>query len=137
MAAMSRIPRLSELPVLLRAGLWICAVRLGLWLVPLQKLRGAVAFLTRENRRNRGACSLPQFVWAVSAASRLVPRATCLTKAVALHILLRRAGLQSSIHFGVAKEGERFEAHAWVESQNRVVIGEFESNRYVPMMVWE
>lgn len=137
MTAMSRIRSVSELLLVARAGLWLCAARTGLWIVSFQRLHGAVAFLTRKPPKGGGINSLPRLVWAVSAASRYVPQATCLTKALALHILLKRAGLESSIHFGVAKEGVRFEAHAWVKSQDKIVIGDFESTRYVPIMVWE
>ena len=134
---MNRIPNLSEFALFARAGMWVVAARIGLWVVSYQNLRGAVTFLTRKNSSHHCDSSLPQFQWAVSAASRFVPRSTCLVKALALHVLLKRAGLQSSIHFGVAKQGESFEAHAWVESQNQIVIGNFESNRYLPMMIWE
>lgn len=134
---MNRIPKLSEFALFARAGLWVVAARIGLWVVPYQELRGAVAFLTRKTYSHRGDSSLPQLLWAVSAASRFVPQSTCLVKALALHVLLKRAGLESSIHFGVTKEGEHLDAHAWVESQNQIVIGNFESNRYIPIMVWE
>jgi Transglutaminase-like superfamily len=73
----------------------------------------------------------------VRVASRYVPRASCLTQALVLHILLRREGLPSRIRIGVSKDAGFFEAHAWVESHDRVVIGDSGLQRYVPMMVWE
>lgn len=106
-------------------------------MVPYRKLRGTVTFLTRKAVKERGSTTQAQFVWGVSAASRFVPKSTCLVKALALHVLLKRAGLESSIHFGVAKESAQFEAHAWVESQSQILIGHFESDRFVPMMVWD
>ena len=60
--------------------------------------------------------SVESLEWAVRTARRMVPLATCLTQALALHHLLARAGYESSIHIGVAKTaGRGFEAHAWVE----------------------
>jgi hypothetical protein len=38
------------------------------------------------------------------------------------------------VRIGVAKEdGERFVAHAWVESEGRIVIGGYETERYVQL----
>lgn len=115
--------------------MWV--VRAGLWLVPFRRLRPAVAFITPRTRKRTNTWVASQLAWAVSSVSRYVPRATCLTQALALHILLRRAGLQSRIHIGVAKEDGRFEAHAWVESEEKVVIGDYELKRYAPIMVWD
>lgn len=135
---MARILKPSELLLLAQAGVWVLAARMGLWFFPFRRLRRLVAFLTRSSQP--ASCNdsrVSQWTWAVSSASRFVPKATCLTKALALHILLRRAGLQSRIHIGVRKEDGRFEAHAWVESHDKVVIGDFELKRYSPIMVWD
>jgi hypothetical protein len=132
---MMRFSNFSELRLLIRAGGWVWVARAGLWLVPFRRLRPAVAFITSRTCMRTNTPVASQFAWAVSSVSRYVPRATCLTQALALHVLLRRAGLQSRIHIGVAKEGGRFEAHAWVESQDKVVIGDHELKRYTPIMV--
>lgn len=134
---MARVPRFRELLLLLRAAILLCTVRLALWMVSFQKLRRVVDSLTHARLRPAGRYSADQLGWAVRAASRYVPHATCLTQAVALHILLRREGLQSTIRIGVRKDAERFEAHAWVESQDRVVIGDCGSDRYTPMLLWD
>jgi len=61
---------------------------------------------------------------AVEVASHLVPRSTCLTKALAAHVLLRRVGHEGVLHIGVARdEAGKFEAHAWLECQGKVIIG--------------
>jgi hypothetical protein len=46
---------------------------------------------------------------------------TCLHRSLTLWWLLRRRGLASDLRIGVRKAGNRLEAHAWVESQNRVL----------------
>ena len=67
--------------------------------------------------------SIGRLEWAVRNASRLVPRATCLTRAFALDRLLCRAGYQSSVQIGVAKEPSgRFVAHAWVEHDSQPLL---------------
>jgi hypothetical protein len=133
---MARLPTVREIPILLRAGALVCAVRLGLWMVPFAQVRRVVTSLAAGSGRTM-RYSADELSWAVRAVSRYVPRATCLTQALVLHILLRREGLQSTIRIGVNKDAGRFEAHAWVESQDRVVIGESGLARYTPMMGWE
>jgi hypothetical protein len=67
--------------------------------------------------------SIGRLEWAVRKASRLVPRATCLTRAFALDRLLCGAGYQSSVQIGVAKEPRgRFVAHAWVEHDGQPLL---------------
>jgi len=79
---------------------------------------------------------------AVSRAARLVPRASCLTQALALQRLLSRRGLESSLFLGVDRAGQPsetprlrakgFEAHAWVEWRGRVLIGG-DISRWTPL----
>ncbi|MGH9545984.1 MAG: lasso peptide biosynthesis B2 protein, partial [Terriglobales bacterium] len=130
---MARLPKFREVPILWRAGVLLCAIRLALWIVPFAKLRRVVAVLADGRPARTPRYSADQFSWAVRAVSRYVPRATCLTQALVLHILLRWEGLQSRIRIGVSKDAGQFEAHAWVESQDRVVIGDSGLQRYTPM----
>lgn len=134
---MARLPTFRECPVLLRAGALVVALRLVLWIVPFAKVRRGVTFLAGVRSHRPSRYSAGQLSWAVRAVSRYVPHATCLTQALALHIMLRQEGLPSRIQIGVSKDAGHFEAHAWVESQDRVVIGDSGLPRYTPMMVWE
>ena len=61
-------------------------------------------------------------VWAVDAAARHHLRAmTCLPRALGLRWLLGRAGIPSDLRIGIARQGEQFLAHAWVERAGRPV----------------
>jgi hypothetical protein len=86
---------------------WSSAWRVGRW-----RVRGRTRDATTERLR-----------WAVVAASRYVPRATCLVQALALHGLLARRGRESHVRLGV-RTGERFAAHAWLEVDGTVVLGD-------------
>jgi len=134
---MARIRGVRGLLVLMRAAILLGAVRVALWTVSFRNLRRVVDSLTRGHFWQARSYSADQFSWAVRVASRYVPSATCLSQALVLHILLRRQGLQSIIRIGVEKHAEHFAAHAWVESRDRVVIGDRDLQRYTPMMVWE
>ncbi len=59
------------------------------------------------------------------AAHGLFPRDPCLTQAVVAHRLLRKQGFPSELRIGVRRTRDvSLEAHAWVECEGRVVIGE-------------
>ena len=50
-----------------------------------------------------------------AAARRTLGRATCLEESLALWWLLARQGVGSDLRIGVRRNGESFEAHAWVD----------------------
>jgi hypothetical protein len=65
-----------------------------------------------------------RIVRAVGSSSKLVPRASCLTQALAAQFVLARAGIRSQIRIGVAIHDEgKFVAHAWLIREGRVVMG--------------
>jgi hypothetical protein len=118
--------RPAERHLLLKAGLLLCAARLGLWLLPLPTLCRLLAKLrpTEPLSPEGHLANVERIAWAVALASRYVPTATCLTQALAGQILLARHGEPALLQIGVAKnEAGKLEAHAWVESRGRVVIG--------------
>jgi hypothetical protein len=52
--------------------------------------------------------------------------------------LLVRQGYPALLHIGAAKgEGGQLRAHAWVESEGRVVIGGHDLGRYAPLVALE
>jgi hypothetical protein len=87
-------------------------------------------------RRDTAALpSIAQLVWAVRFASIYVPNPTCLTQALAGQVLLERYGYPTRLVIGVAPDDKGkapFQAHAWLESNGTVVIGESAVN-YVPL----
>jgi hypothetical protein len=98
---------------------------LALWLVPFSLVRAlfkqrlvAAAFQPTSLR-----LSVERLAWAVAVASRPIPAASCLTQSLTLQFLLARAGHPSALKIGVAKDNDRgFQAHAWVECANRVLL---------------
>jgi Transglutaminase-like superfamily len=83
--------------------------------------------------RSAGPVRVDDYAWAVQAAARRIPRASCLTQALALQSLLARAGESSRLRLGVAKDDGKFEAHAWLESGGRVVIGGRDVDRFAQL----
>ena len=63
--------------------------------------------------------------WALTAAARWVPGASCLTQALAGRCMLHELGYGSRVIVGVAPnaDGRGFRAHAWLEIGDEVVVG--------------
>lgn len=113
-------------PTLLAALGWVCLVRAGLSLASHRRLRRAFLPPRRLGPADRDAAA--RVGWAVRHAARLVPRATCLTQALAAQIMLARRGVPSVLQIGVDRAADstgsaRFEAHAWLEVDGLVLVG--------------
>lgn len=114
-----------------RAGLLIVALQAVLKVLPFQRVLDGVSRVARSNASERSGHDRHSHfdrdlaVWAVEAAGRrLLSRNPCLPKALAVLILFRRAGEPAELRLGVTREADGpVEAHAWVESEGRVVIG--------------
>jgi len=142
MRRLRQLRRLSSLErgLLARALLLVLGVRLGLWLLPLKAVRRGLSRVAHASPTS--ACNdegyLDQAAWAVTVASRYVPQATCLTRALAAQALLAWNGYASVLRIGFAREQRGpLEGHAWLESQGRVVLGGGELSRFTLAMVPE
>ncbi len=139
---MTRIRKFARLPLqerrlLIRTTTLLGLMRMGLWLLPFRKL---TALVRRHRPRPRPdeVVSSERIRWAIKVASRYVPTATCLVQALAGLVLLEGAGLPAHLYIGVAKSNsEPFRAHAWVKSQDELIVGGHEIHQYVPLLVWE
>ncbi len=127
--------------LLIKAALLLETIKLGMQLLPFRAWRrllaraaGATVRLPHEDH-----ASAEKVAWAVETASRHMPgHKTCLTQALATQVLLARRGHPALLHIGVVsgKRGQ-FQAHAWVESKGKVIIGSSEIERYTPLVVLE
>lgn len=125
----------AERRILRRALTLVLLVRAGLWLLPFGAVRDLVARsvdpvpLAHPERDT----IVPMVLRAVRSASLRVPKASCLTQALAAERLLAEHGIGSRLRIGVTRdEGGRFKAHAWLEQGGEVVLGRLEDlDRYV------
>jgi hypothetical protein len=108
----------------------VASARLMLFVVPSRVSLRLVRWLADMRARTRVSDrpSSAHLAWAVASASRLVPRATCLTQAVAAKLLFAWYGFHVRLCLGVARvvDGE-LTAHAWIEHHGRVILGGAES----------
>jgi transglutaminase superfamily protein len=132
---MKRLRKFFSLPaadqkLLVKAAVLLWVVRIGLWVLPF---RTVCRLLT--NVKERAVSSvinddhLEKIVASVKRSSRLVPAATCLPQALVTVALMESAQLDATMRIGVAKNpAGKLEAHAWVESDGKVIIGGADSD---------
>src|SRR4051812_21392185 len=140
---MRRVKRFFSLPpderrLLLRALYRLSTTCCKLHLLPPSKVRALLADHFPQNTAAR-KYSQEQIAWAVRVAARYVPTANCLPQAIVAKQFLEEQGLHPALRIGVQPPGLQEErrgssalslkAHAWVELDGRIVLGEDE-NKY-------
>lgn len=104
---------------LLPAWLLLWEVDLWLRLAGFARLQAALSRPPRAAPPRGEAVELIEaarrMAQAILRASRYVPRARCLHRALALLLWLRRRGIQADLRLGVRSGAEAIEGHAWVE----------------------
>lgn len=113
--------------VLGEAGLFLAVASLAIHLFPFRRV---VAVAARRPSRPApapaaAARATEQARWAVEAMGRRLPwRIVCFQKGLALHMMLRRRGIASLLHYGVGQDTARgLTAHVWISTEGRIVIG--------------
>ena len=119
--------------LLLNAFFLLAAVRLALWAMPFGAVRRWTLRLA-VSRAVPDPVPVARLAGAIDLASRYVPRATCLTKALAAQILLTRRGHHPELRIGVRRDAAgKFEAHAWLEEGGAIIGGLDDLHTYVTL----
>jgi hypothetical protein len=117
----------GEWRLLLSATLLLPLAELGLRLFGFQRCR---RWIGQRIPEGAAAVAEPDLAWATTAA-RMVAiaarhgpyRASCLRQALVLWFLLGRRGIPARLRIGAARGKDGFNAHAWIELGERVLIG--------------
>lgn len=104
----------------------VALASLAIALLPFRRLAGLLD-------RIRGERPMPEELrertirrcrWAVQAtASRMPWRAVCFQRGMALHFMLRRRGIATTLHYGLCQDETGLSAHVWINDRERVLIG--------------
>lgn len=120
--------------LVLEAALLAIGVWTGLRLLQFQTLRRALGYYVisarvRDDRQPTSPeATVNQVAWAVTAVAAHLPVSlTCLVKALAVDAMLQRRGFDSVLRIGVREHSTPLQAHAWIEWNGKVVMGEIES----------
>ena len=69
--------------------------------------------------------------WSIERAGALPGmNVLCLPRALAAHAMLRRRGISSRLCLGVAHDGGEFAAHAWIEVDEKKIVGGEEAGAF-------
>lgn len=118
-------------------------VRLALWVLPFRIVKrwlfpSSHSSAKAQPTQKSQLIDLDEAVRVMETGFYYVPAATCLVKAIAAQILLRRYGYPSQMHIGVAKSPEgKLLAHAWVEQGGTIVFGGSEASNYTLLSSWK
>lgn len=118
----------------------LITIKTGLTILPFSTFRRLYYWLANSGKsKNISASEIKETVWAVDTAANLLPfELLCLPRALATKYLLRKVpalSLEIGIEINPAKA---FEAHAWVEKEGEILIGDWsESISYQRLWVWK
>jgi hypothetical protein len=112
------------------AALVVASARIKLR--PFRKVAAAASQRQRECAKAADDAFLRKVRWAVSLWADRVPwRAVCFQRGLAVHMILRRRGIPSVLHYGVARSAaEGVKAHVWITVAGRAVIGGEEASNF-------
>lgn len=113
--------------LLIEAMLIVPAIRIALWLLPFR----FVLAIAQRPAAFAPNMTMERVLRAVHAIAQRVPRATCLTRALAAMMMLARHGYPSTLRLGVAKEDDRVAAHAWLERDGVTIL--HEADAFTPL----
>src|ERR1700689_2851206 len=92
----------NNMPLLLTAAAAVAGIRLAIWVLPFGTLRRMTSALSRPMRHSDSADS-KEICRSIMIVSRFVPKATCLTQALAAQVLLGRRGCENHLCIGVGR----------------------------------
>lgn len=131
-----RLPPQERILLLTTFSLLV-AIRIALLLLPFRILLQLLGRISQTPARiYQGTDTLRRIVWAVEVSSRYMPGGVkCLARALTTKVLFHWHGYTPDLRIGVAKSnGGQLEAHAWIEYQGWVVIGNLRDlKRFIPL----
>lgn len=131
-------------PLALRDGLLLAEALATLaWasamiaILPFRRVAALSGARVAQDRKRPDDAEIDRIAWAVRGWARRVPwRTVCFQQGLAVHLMLRRRGVASLLHYGVASDGgpvgeaRRLGAHVWVGVDGRTVVGGEEAPRF-------
>ncbi|VVM04732.1 hypothetical protein MAMC_00199 [Methylacidimicrobium cyclopophantes] len=111
----------TERRALLLAFFFLWLARISLRISSFSRIR---AWLSRLPSLGRARFSPDRLCRLVETAGRRLPWATCLYRAIAGRLLLALFGWPSQLFLGVRLARGELQAHAWLVSEGRIVLGQ-------------
>ena len=113
---------------ILRAALLLPLTEMGLRMFGFRRWKALIEKFFLPNRLPNGLSEGSEGDTALRATRAVrsielhgLSTPNCLERSMTLWWMLRRAGIPGELHIGARKQGQRFEAHAWVELHGQVL----------------
>lgn len=117
----------SQSQLLIKMFMLLTLVRLGLLLTSFKNLHKLLSKISHHPHKFeiQQSIYLEDIVWALDISTRYMPGgAKCLARALTSSVFMSRYGYTPQFRIGVAKdENKDFKAHAWVEIEGKVIVG--------------
>lgn len=98
-------------------------VRLGLWLTKYQKIRSVLVRPCDQTVDLSRKATVLRVAHGIARTANIVPKASCLTRAIACQAILSWKSIPTTISIGALKdETGTFKAHAWVIWNDQIVL---------------
>lgn len=111
--------------------------RIALLVFPLRRVVATLNALNRRWHRATGSSmGVRRAALRIAQAASWCPiPTTCLSRTIAAYFLMSRLGFSSTPRIGVTTAGGSFGAHAWLECEDEIVIGDKspDGNLYHPV----
>lgn len=115
---------------------WLVVAKAALAWVPVARVIG---WKQRGIRRERAmdVSRLREVRHAVLVVARYSPVSfVCFPQCLAAGEMLRRRGIASRLHYGVARDGDKLVTHTWLEAGGEIVIGGEVAGQYSTLAVY-
>ena len=137
--ALAKLGRLSsqERWLLFQAWLLLLLADLALRALPFTTILNCCRHQHVSRRQRSVDALLPasRIAWLVEKAGQYCPAGTsCLKEALVLSRLLARRGIPTTLRIGVGRQADAFAAHAWLEQDGRVILGDGDIDAYAPLL---
>lgn len=131
----------AQVLLIAEAICWLTAARIALRVIPVARILQwqQKPVKTRPRRTEAETKELGQRVrHAVLVAARYAPAEfVCFPQCLAASAMLRRQGLGSKLHYGVARQAGRLATHTWLETAGLILIGGEVAHDYSTLGVYE
>jgi len=109
--------------LLVQAWSLLLAIDIGLRILPFRKVQG---WIRPPHQKEKSELEAERIIQRSSGFLDLAARhhlypMTCLRRSLTLQWLLSRAGLYTTLQFGVRRENGNLQAHAWLDYQGQVI----------------
>ena len=112
--------------ILMEAGLALIFFRVSLKFIPFNKFYLVLKIFLKTPRRpyTDRLNYTYRVVKSVNRCGHYLVRGKCLPQALAVHVLLNNKRIFNDLHVGFNKTANVYSAHAWIEAENKILIGE-------------